>query len=625
MCGLAGIVALDGERVDPSELEAMLASIRHRGPDSQGSLVTGRIALGFRRLRVIDLSPDADQPMLLPDQSLAVVSNGEIYNYRALRNELTALGHPFRTQSDTEVILHAWRQWGVESIARLHGMFAIAVWDQRAGKLTLARDRVGKKPLYFCVGANRLLFASELKALTTSPTFAPSIDLSALKDYLAFGYITGSQCIFRDVRKLPPATTITIDVSSSRAVIGAPQRYWELRVQTRTRPSRAITEPLPELDRLLDTAVQDRMVSDVPIGAFLSGGIDSSLVVSYMAQHARGRVRAFSIGYRGHPSDESRFAALMGKRYGIDHHIHFLDPDDYTDPQVVNDVYDEPFADSSAAATLKLCEVAKKGVTVALSGDGGDELFGGYPRYQSALRVNLLRHVPSARDAARFLLGAVSSARAGELRQALAQSPNRLYSFLLGERPKYLDVLTERAATGLFASGSSSVERLMSQFSHCDLATAMMATDMCGYLPDDILVKVDRASMHFALEVRSPLLDTRLINFAFALPPASKLGLRHTKILLKRLAAQRLPQEIIDRPKQGFMFPLADWLRGPLRAPLESLLLGDGDRQIWTIYRREAVQERFRAHIAQRADASLLCWRVMILANWLDKYAVNTW
>jgi asparagine synthase (glutamine-hydrolysing) len=625
MCGLAGIVALDGGRVEPSELEPMLAAIRRRGPDSQGVYAAGQIALGFRRLRIIDLSPSADQPMLLPDQSLAVVSNGEIYNYRALRKELAGLGHQFKTHSDTEVILHAWRQWGGASVARLHGMFAIAVWDQKAGKLTLVRDRTGKKPLYFCVRANRLLFASELKALAKSPAFDANVDLVALKDYLAFGYVTGSRCIFREVEKLPPACTMTIDLSPTGARIGSPQCYWELPVPTRTPPSRAETELLPALDRLLDVAVQDRMVSDVPVGAFLSGGIDSSLVVSYMAQHARGRLRAFSIGYPGHPSDESPFAELVAKKYGIDYHTHFLDPDDYTDPKVINDVYDEPFADPSAAATLKLCEVTKKAVTVALSGDGGDELFGGYPRYQSALRANLLRYIPSpAKAAARFLLAAVPSERAREFRQILAQSPSQLYSFLLGQRPRYLGVLTERAASGLFADEGSSVERLMSQISACDFATAMMATDVCGYLPDDILVKVDRASMHFALEVRCPFLDTRVIDFAFGLPSASKVSLRHTKILLKQLAARRLPQEIVDRPKQGFVFPLADWLRGPLRAPLESLL-SNNDHHIWTIYCHEALRERFRAHLERRADSSWLCWRVMILANWLDKYAVTVW
>lgn len=621
MCGLAGIIALDAEGVDPSELEPMLAAIRHRGPDAQGSHVAGRIALGFRRLRIIDLSPSADQPMLLPDDSLAIVCNGEIYNYRTLRDELGGLGHRFTTHSDTEVVLHAWRQWGIASIARLQGMFAIAVWDERARKLTLARDRIGKKPLYYCVSANRLLFASELKALATAPSFQGSLDWSALKDYLAFGYVTGSQSIFRDVRKLPPASTLTVDVGREDVIVGAPQRYWELRANAP--PSRESPQALAELDRLLDTAVQDRMVADVPIGAFLSGGIDSSLVVSYMAQHARDRVHAFSIGYRNHPSDESPFAALMSTKYGIEHHVHFLDPDDYTDPKIINDVYDEPFADSSAAATLKLCEVTRNGITVALSGDGGDELFGGYPRYQSALRAHLLRHVLSPmRSAAGFALSAAPSARVRELAQVLTQSPDRLYSFLLGQRPKYLDVLTEKAASRVFEEPTSSVERLMSRFSACDFATAMMATDACSYLPDDILVKVDRASMHFALEVRCPFLDTRLIEFAFRLSSDLKVGLRRSKILLKHLAVQRLPQAIVARPKQGFEIPLADWLRGPLRSRLEALLSND-DHPVWTIYRQKAMQERFEAHVEERADASGLCWRVMILADWLEKHAVT--
>jgi asparagine synthase (glutamine-hydrolysing) len=625
MCGLAGIVALDGSRVEPAELEPMLAAIHHRGPDAQGLHAAGPVALGFRRLRIIDLSPSADQPMLLPDHSLAVVSNGEIYNYRALRTELAGLGHQFKTQSDTEVILHAWRQWGVASIARLQGMFAIAVWDQNAGTLTLARDRIGKKPLYFCVHAERLLFASELKALEKSPAFGPSVDLSALKDYVTFGYVTGSRCIFRDIGKLPPASTMTITLRASGAVIGTPQRYWDLPVPVQRPPDRAGTALLPALDHLLEMAVQDRMASDVPVGAFLSGGIDSSLVVSYMAQHARERLRTFSIGYAGHSSDESRFAELVAKQYGIDHHTHFLDPDDYTDPTTINEIYDEPFADPSAAAALKLCEVTKRAVTVALSGDGGDELFGGYPRYQSALRADLLRHVPSpAATAAHLLLGAMRSRRARELRQILTQSPGRLYSFMLGQRPRFLSALTEKATTTLLVDEISSVEQWMTEFNGCDLGTAMMATDVSGYLPDDILIKVDRASMHFALEVRCPFLDTRLIDFAFALSPASKVGLRGTKILLKQLAAQRLPREIVDRPKQGFVFPLADWLRGPLRARIESLL-SSNDHQIWTIYRQNALREQFRAHVEQRTDSSWLCWRVMILASWLDRRAVSLW
>jgi asparagine synthase (glutamine-hydrolysing) len=470
----------------------------------------------------------------------------------------------------------------------------------------------------------RLSFASELKALATSPTFGTSVDLSALKDYLAFGYVTGSRCIFRDVQKVPPACTITIDLSRVRGVVGAARRYWRLPLPSPPPPARA-EEILPALDRLFDLAVRDCMVSDVPVGAFLSGGIDSSLVVSYMAQHARGRLRAYSIGYRGHPTDESPFAELVAKRYGVDYHTHFLDPDDYTEPRLINDVYDEPFADPSAVATLRLCEVAKRGVTVALSGDGGDELFGGYPRYQSGLRATLLRYVPSpAKAAARRLLTAVPSERAREFKQILERSPSQLYAFLLGHRPRYLGALTERAASSLLADATSSGEQSMDRFSACDYATAMMASDVCGYLPDDILLKVDRASMHFALEVRCPFLDARLIDFAFALPGSSKVSFRHTKILLKQLAAQRLPREIIDRPKQGFVFPLGDWLRGPLRASLESLLART-DHQVWTIYQREVMQERLRAHIARRADTSWLCWRVLILANWLDQHAVKIW
>jgi asparagine synthase (glutamine-hydrolysing) len=270
-------------------------------------------------------------------------------------------------------------------------------------------------------------------------------------------------------------------------VIGTPQRYWELPLPSRRPVEGAVTELLPALDHLLGMAVHDRMVSDVPVGAFLSGGIDSSLVVSYMADHMRERLRTFSIGYAGHASDESRFAELVAKQYGIDHHTHFLDPDDYTDPRTINEIYDEPFADPSGAATLKLCEVTKNAVTVALSGDGGDELFGGYPRYQSALRADLLRHAPSPlATAASLPLGAMRSRRAHELRQILTQSPGRLYSFMLGQRPRFLSALTERAATALLADEVSTVEQWMAKFDGCDLATAMMATDISGYLPDDI-------------------------------------------------------------------------------------------------------------------------------------------
>ena len=625
MCGVAGIVALDGSPVEPIELEPMLGALRHRGPDSQGIHAAGAIALGSRRLRVIDLRPSADQPLLLPDRSLAVVCNGEIYNYRALRSELAGLGHPFTTSSDTEVVLHAWRQWGISCIARLEGMFALAIWDRAANALTLARDRMGEKPLYLFTQANRLRFASELKALTASAAFDDRVDPVALGDYLSFGCVTGSRCIYAAFRKLPAASTMTISMTTGVAIVGAPQRYWSLPVPAPAVPEPAGSDPLPTLDRLLDASVRERMVSDVPIGAFLSGGIDSSLVASYMAQHANGRLRAFSIGYRDHASNELPFAEQVARRYGIDHHAHFLRPDDYTDPDVVTAIYDEPFADPSAPATLKLCEVTKQVVTVALSGDGADELFGGYPRYQSALRANLARRLPKGvRAAAGALLRAAPSARTRELGRFLGQSRDRLYGSLQGHRPKYLDVLTSQARAALLAAEPSSVERLMSQFSDCDYATAMMATDACGYLPDDILTKVDRASMHFALEVRCPFLDTRLVEFAFAQAPASKVSLRRSKILLRQLAALRLPRATVDRPKQGFVFPLDDWLRGPLRPSVESLLSSD-DHVVWTIYRRDAIRAQFRAHVERRADASWLCWRVMILASWLGQHKASLW
>ncbi len=604
MCGIAGILLAAGA-ADPRRLGAigpLATALRHRGPDSSGVWTDAEagIALGHRRLAIVDLSPAGHQPMLSHSGRFVASYNGEIYNAADLRPGLEAAGHRFAGHSDTEVMLAAFDRAGVlPALPDLGGMFAVAVWDRRDRVLHLVRDRIGKKPLYVAQTPGALVFASELKAIRAFPGFEPRVDRRALALYLRTGWVPDPLCIWDGVFKLPPGTALTVaaeDVATSgaEALLARARPWWSLGEvvedgQRRPYPG-SEAEAEDELDRLLRRAVQDRLVSDVPLGAFLSGGIDSSTVVALMQAQARHRVRTFTIGFDAAGYDEAGDAARIARHLGTDHHT--LRVTSAEAQAVVPDlptIWDEPFADESQIPTYLVARLAREHVTVALSGDGGDECFGGYRRHVTAARLGGVLGLPPALR--RGAGGALALAGTAWIPSVAAIAPDRLGSRLAlagrtlsrlggmiggaGDAGFY-DALVSWSGSpdgaadgaGLRLPGAASAPELP------DLAQQIMYRDMASYLPGDVLVKVDRASMAVALEARCPLLDHRVVEFAWRLPPALKIRGGQGKWLLRRVLRRYVPERLFERPKAGFNVPISAWLAGPLRDWAGDLLAG---------------------------------------------------
>jgi asparagine synthase (glutamine-hydrolysing) len=565
MCGIAGVALFKsaGDTVDQKLLTRMGDTLRHRGPDDGAVWISPNAQVGFahRRLSIIDLSEAGRQPMRKGEAWITF--NGEIYNYLELRDELAAAGHTFRGGSDTEVLLAAYREWGDGCLARLNGMFAFAIYDGAARRVLLARDRVGKKPLYYTFGPDRLVFGSELKALLQDPTVSTEMDLRALNFFLAYGYVPGDLSIFRSVRKLPPGHAIELDLTDGRA---RTWRYWSLPQQA-AGPGDA-NELAEELAPLLEDAVRVRLRSDVPLGVFLSGGVDSSLVVGLMSKLASRPVETFTVGFEEAASDERRFARIVARHFGTHHHEVVIRPNVLQVlPELVQQL-DEPFADPSIIPTYYVCRETRRSVTVALSGDGGDEVFGGYRKYVRTVRdAHLADVIPSwVRDCAAGatrVLGRGTKLReyARRLREDAGMNfVGRTLLFDEAARRRLFrpDVLAEldrglgEPEAHLLATFETAAAR--------DLVTRMTATDFAVYLPDDILVKVDRLSMLVSLEVRAPLLDHRVVEFSFGRVPARLKVNGAGKVLLKQVARRILPAELnVDR-KSGFGIPLRAWL-----------------------------------------------------------------
>jgi asparagine synthase (glutamine-hydrolysing) len=572
MCGIAGIYDLRGGRpIDLALLVAMRDSIRHRGPDGEGVHVEPGVGLGHRRLSIIDVA-GGQQPLYNEDGSVALVYNGEIYNYRGLVDELRSRGHVFRTHCDTEVVVHAWEEWGEASVERFNGMFAYALWDRNRGKGFLARDRVGIKPLYYAELADgQVLFGSELKALLAHPGLPREIDPEAVEEFFAYGYIGEPRSIFRGVKKLPPGHTLTISVSGKPEL----RRYWDVLFEPRN------FGPEPELaDELvyrLRGAVSSHLMSEVPLGAFLSGGVDSSAVVAMMAQVSNGPVNTCSIRFGEADFDESRYAAEVAERYRTNHLSSAVDPQDFALVDRLASLYDEPFADSSAMPTYRVSELARRRVTVALSGDGGDESFGGYRRYRWHTYEEKVRGlVPGALRAPFFgVLGRVypkadwapKVLRAKSTLEALALDPIEGYFqsvSILGDglRGQLFRDSFRRELQGYHAL---EVLKRHAENGPDDPLSRVQYLDLKTYLPGDILTKVDRASMAHSLEVRVPILDYELVEWSAGLPPETKLRGREGKYLFKQAMEPYLSRDLLYRPKMGFAVPLASWFRGPLR------------------------------------------------------------
>ena len=622
MCGIAGVFDLRGTRpVAPALLEAMNDAQAHRGPDGAGVHIAPGVGLGQRRLAIIALD-NGRQPLANEDGTVWVVFNGEIYNFAVLRAQLEALGHRFATPSDTEVLVHGWEAWGEDLLPRLRGMFAFALWDARTDTLFLARDRLGKKPLYYTETANGwLLFASELKALRVHPALDHRLDAAAIEDYLAFGYIPEPRSIYRGVRKLEAGHCARLERGVGQGLRTRP--WWDATFAVGASPLPDAEEALRE--KLLE-AVRLRLVADVPVGAFLSGGVDSGAVVAGMARVSGAAPVACSIGFRETDFDESAVAASVATGLGARHHVSRVE---LTDAALIDRLvatYDEPFADSSALPTFRLCEMARQHVKVALSGDGGDEVFAGYRRHRWHLEAARWRRLLPPRLRAP-VFGALAAnwpqrqwwprpLRARSTFETLARDPIDAYRLTVNllpdaarwqlYSPAFRRALQGYHAREVFARHlPEAPDEPLARVQYLDLKT---------YLPGDILVKVDRASMAHGLEVRAPLLDHELVEWAGRLAPRQRLHGGIGKFVLKQAVAPWLPSGLATRPKQGFGVPLAAWFRAGLREPLHDALTGRALAGTG-LFEPPALLRLFNEHQAGVRDHSGVLWALLLLES----------
>ena len=659
MCGIAGFLSpagLDGQFAT-TIVERMATALQHRGPDDAGVWIDADagIVFGHQRLSILDLSPRGHQPMRSGDGRYVTTFNGEIYNFRALRAELEGVGHKFRGGSDTEVLLAAVRQWGVrDAVERFNGMFAFALWDRQQRTLHLVRDRAGEKPLYYTWQGDTLLFASELKAFRVHPAFRAEIDRDALALFLRHGYVPTPHTIYEGVFKLPPATILSIPAGRAGGRDAEPIEYWSARQAAEQGLENPFTgtdqEAVDRLNELLSDAVKLRMESDVPLGAFLSGGVDSSLIVALMQANTHVPVRTFTIGFAEARYNEAQHAAAIARHLRTQHTELYITSsvarelgtehtELYVTPSQTLDViprlpviYDEPFADPSQIPTFLVSEMTRRHVTVSLSGDGGDELFAGYKRYRRgpALWAGMRRVPLPVRRSMATLLGASHRTvwlpdsafrrwtgkrtlrdRIGQAADIIrADSPTALWHYLMSYWKDPLDVVVgARAVPPGFGAPSRRVS--------FDAMRQMMYLDLVTYLPDDILVKLDRASMAVSLESRIPMLDHRVIEFAWQLQ--TDLLMRHGrgKWVIRELLTRYLPRELTDRPKQGFDIPLADWLRGPLRDWAEGLLNEERLRREGML-RPEPIRKKWLQHLRGAANWNIDLWTVLMFQGWLE-------
>ncbi len=631
MCGIVGIFDLNGSGIiDRDLLHKMNETQFHRGPDAGGLHVEPGVGLGHRRLSIIDLS-SGKQPMENEDSSVIVTFNGEIYNFPELSDELKAAGHIFKTHSDTEVIVHAWEEWGEDCVKRFRGMFAFAVWDRNKKTLFLARDRLGKKPLHYALLENgHIIFGSELKALYAHPQLKRTINPQAVEEYFALGYVAEPRSIFKEILKLPPAHTLLLQVGMKN--LPAPKEYWDFPFQSTGDLSES--QAIEKLVKLFKDTVSIRMMSEVPLGAFLSGGVDSSSVVAMMAQLSESPVNTCSISFTSPKFNEAEFAKKVADRYHTNHFVETVDPDDFSLIDKLANIYDEPYADSSAIPTYRVCELAKKRVTVALSGDGADEYFSGYRRHLWHMNEEKIRGVMpySIRGPLFGLLGSVypkldwapKFLRAKTTFQAIARDSVAAYLHTVS-------VLSNEMRNKLFSEdfkqslqGYNAVEVFryhatkapskhpLSQIQYLDLKT---------YLVGDIHTKVDRASMANSLEVRAPLLDHQLIEWVTGLDPNLKLNGQQSKYILKKAMEPYLPHDVLYRNKMGFSVPLAEWFRGPLKEKVKESLLGETMRQSG-IFNMKYINHLVTQHQSGAIDYSASIW-ALLMYNAFQRQVLN--
>ncbi len=634
MCGITGYLDTRAQAAS-NEMDvigaAMASQLAHRGPDDRGIWVdeAAGVVLAHTRLAILDLSRDGAQPMQSADGRYVISYNGEIYNHDALRRELDRLGHRFRGHADTEVLLEAISEWGVdETLHRANGMFAFAVYDRGERRLFLARDRMGEKPLYYGWFGSVLLFGSELKALRAHPAFDSSIDISALALYLRYAYIADPHCIYERIRKLPPGTFLVVQASGQRS---SPRAYWSMQSVSADGLAQPFAgseeQAVEELDGLLRDSVRIRMSADVPLGAFLSGGIDSSTVVALMQAQSSRPIETFSIGFDEESINEAEWAKAVARHLRTNHHELYVTGGDVleTVPRIPS-IYDEPFADASQIPTYLLSRFTRTRVTVSLSGDGGDELFGGYTRYAKAISMwQRLSLLPSA---ARSLLAALARGdrAAVPLERALRLAPPSLrrrvrtagefadsrdframWKALVSHSRERLALAGEEPVTTFSAAQDAWPRALLDQ---------AMLLDCLTYLPGDILTKVDRASMAVSLESRIPLLDPRIVEFAWRLPGAFKQRNGTTKWILRKVLDRYVPRELVERPKRGFSAPVARWIRGELRSWARDLLAAPRLRREGFLD-ADRIEVMVREHLSGQRDWGPPLWNVLVFELWL--------
>jgi asparagine synthase (glutamine-hydrolysing) len=620
MCGIYGVVSrIPNKGVDRSALRRMGQVLRHRGPDDEGCHVDGQVGLGVRRLSVIDLAT-GHQPVTNEDETMWLVCNGEIYNYQELRDTLEKQGHIFVSESDTEVIIHAFEEYGDRCVEHLNGMFVFAVWDAPRRRLTIARDRLGIKPLYYWLNGHQIVFGSELKAVIAHPDVPRRIDFIALDQFLTLEYIPAPRTIFRGIYKLPPGHRLIFEEAGLTV-----ERYWDVHLREIPGDEAARAEMLIDLIR---DAVRLRLASDVPLGALLSGGIDSSTVVAFMSEVSSTPVRTFSIGFDDQTYDELPYARTVAAHFCTDHCEEVLQPAIAPLAERLVGHLDEPFGDFSVFPTYLVSRLAGESVKVVLSGDGGDEVFGGYETYVAQYVDRYYRWLPAPlrQRALPALLDWVppQSAKRGLINKAKRFVDGGALPASL-QHTRWMMFMSDDDKTQLYRpdlqanlngyTGASLLESYFQEATDLDPLAQQQYVDIKTYLVDDILTKVDRMSMAASIEARVPLLDHRIVEFALSLPPQSKLRYGRTKVILRRAMHGRLPEEVLNRPKQGFSIPLKHWLRGSLRPLMTDLLSTDCVRRRG-YFEPQTVNGWVSEHLQRRANHSHRLWALMIFELW---------
>jgi asparagine synthase (glutamine-hydrolysing) len=617
MCGIAGMIGRDGEMVTAEQVRRMTDTIVHRGPDDEGIFAQDNVGLGIRRLSIIDLS-GGRQPIYNEDRTVTVVFNGEIYNFSELRKDLESRGHQFYTHSDTEVIVHLYEEMGADCITRLRGMFGIALYDAKRNSILLARDRLGKKPLYYALREGRLYFGSEIKAMLAVAPELATVDPEGVLQFFYFGYISDPQSAFREIRKLPPGHLA--EYKDGRIQV---REYWDV-------PSYGVNDPgsdeacLEEMERQLAEAVRIRLISDVPLGALLSGGVDSSIVVALMARESSAPVKTFSIGFRKADFNETEYASLVAKRFGTDHHQMIVDPDIADILNHLTGMMEEPFGDSSMIPTYCVSQLARQHVTVALSGDGGDELFAGYDRYIVNWRRRRYDFVPG-------WAGKMYRNHVYPRLPSTAKGRKLSWNITLSSRDRYLDGVSFLPALhrerNLFSDDFVArarhwtdpfrrFERYYDEAPATDQLSRLMYLDTKTYLTADILTKVDRMSMATSLEMRCPILDHKFVEWVAGLPVKYKFRDGTRKFLFKKLAERLgVPSELLHRRKQGFALPLVHWMRNELKDDLLSILLEPRTLQRG-YFRAEAIRGVLEEHFSGRRDHAGVLWMLLVFELW---------